>query len=346
MRELKDLYFRQSIAKSLSHSIEIDKIASSYLFSGQQGSAKLYTALALAYTIKKLSGDPYAEQGFQNLAHPDINIIVPVKKEISDDPVKYREVVEKISQNPMISPTLEGQPNIPVDSIRKLINWLRTAPTYSGGRFAIVFEAQRMRQEAANAFLKTLEEPSPDSHIILISTEPEALLPTIRSRTQAIAFPVIKDTDLLKICIEDFGLTEDSAQNIVKASAGSLKKAKELKEGDLTEINFAEETLWKAVLSKNLGLALQWSTDKPQDRQFAENLLLQAQQTLRNSMVYYCGQEIIATETEKKIASDIKGLSTFKKALDLFEKLIYENKRNPQWKLFWINIPLQLQEIL
>ena len=75
---------------------------------------------------------------------------------------------------------------ITVDSIRELIREIQLKPLEGKWKVAVIVAADRMHQNAANAFLKTLEEPPPRSLIILISTEPHRLLPTILSRCQKI----------------------------------------------------------------------------------------------------------------------------------------------------------------
>ncbi|MGC8742962.1 MAG: ATP-binding protein [Verrucomicrobiia bacterium] len=75
---------------------------------------------------------------------------------------------------------------ITADSIRELIRVLQMKPLEAGWKIAIIVAADRMHQNAANAFLKTIEEPTARSLIILLSTEPHRLLETIVSRCQKI----------------------------------------------------------------------------------------------------------------------------------------------------------------
>jgi DNA polymerase-3 subunit delta' len=71
---------------------------------------------------------------------------------------------------------------ITVDKTRELIATLNRTSNQGGCKVAIVHEADRMRKEAANAFLKTLEEPPPETYLFLLSEKPYSLLATIRSR--------------------------------------------------------------------------------------------------------------------------------------------------------------------
>lgn len=71
---------------------------------------------------------------------------------------------------------------ISVEKTRELIALLNRTSHQGGAKAAIIHEADRMRKEAANAFLKTLEEPPPGTYLLLLSTRPYSLLATIRSR--------------------------------------------------------------------------------------------------------------------------------------------------------------------
>lgn len=71
---------------------------------------------------------------------------------------------------------------ISVEKTRQLIATLNRTSNQGGCKVALIHEADRMRKEAANAFLKTLEEPPPDTYLILLSSRPYSLLATIRSR--------------------------------------------------------------------------------------------------------------------------------------------------------------------
>ena len=78
---------------------------------------------------------------------------------------------------------------ITVEKTRELISMINRTSNQGGSKVAIIHEADRMRKEAANAFLKTLEEPPPDTFILLTSSRPYSLLATIRSRCLLVRLP-------------------------------------------------------------------------------------------------------------------------------------------------------------
>ena len=77
---------------------------------------------------------------------------------------------------------------ITVEQMRELMKEIQLKPKEAEYKFAIVVAADRLRVEAANAFLKTLEEPPPNSILILLSTEPQRILETILSRCLRLSF--------------------------------------------------------------------------------------------------------------------------------------------------------------
>ena len=83
---------------------------------------------------------------------------------------------------------------ISVEKTRELISKLNRTSNQGGAKVAVIHEADRMRKEAANAFLKTLEEPPPDTYLLLLSTRAYSLLATIRSRCLLTRIPIEKDS--------------------------------------------------------------------------------------------------------------------------------------------------------
>jgi DNA polymerase-3 subunit delta' len=88
----------------------------------------------------------------------------------------------------IVEPQSEGKV-ISIDQIRELSEFLGLKSHYGNVQVAVIFPAEKMNRFAANSLLKTLEEPTSSTHILLVTSQPSALLPTIRSRCQQIPFP-------------------------------------------------------------------------------------------------------------------------------------------------------------
>ena len=124
---------------------------------------------------------------------------------------------------------LENQ--VGIDEIRKLKNFLMLKPYAGKYKIAILDNAHQIGAEAANAMLKVLEEPPEHSLIILISANPQALLPTVYSRCVEIKFAPHPRTELLKY-LEKLGLSGTQAEFLADFSNGRLGLAHRLKEND------------------------------------------------------------------------------------------------------------------
>ena len=78
---------------------------------------------------------------------------------------------------------------ISVEKTRNLISELNRSSNQGGAKVALLHESDRMRKEASNAFLKTLEEPPPETYLFLLTNRPYSILPTIRSRCIQVRIP-------------------------------------------------------------------------------------------------------------------------------------------------------------
>lgn len=106
----------------------------------------------------------------------------------------------------------EGKKQIAVDQVRELVALSTQTSHRAGGRKVVLVQpADAMNINTANALLKTLEEPSGDTVLILVSSEPARLLPTIRSRCQQLQFPIPPNAlarEWLKMAVGDEALGE------------------------------------------------------------------------------------------------------------------------------------------
>ena len=97
---------------------------------------------------------------------------------------------------------------------------------YEGrARIFIIEEADRLNPQSSNALLKTLEEPAPTSHLILITARPAALLPTIRSRCQMIRFAPLAHQEIEAYLLSGKQVTKEDARLLSRIARGSIGRA-------------------------------------------------------------------------------------------------------------------------
>src|ERR1051326_1898009 len=114
---------------------------------------------------------------------------------------------------------------IRVSVMRELESEANFRPFEGAARVFIVEDADSMNDQAANALLKTLEEPAPTTHLILTTSNPSALLPTIRSRCQVIRFAPIPCAAIESFLIKNEKISPADAKLLARTSLGSLGRA-------------------------------------------------------------------------------------------------------------------------
>jgi DNA polymerase III subunit delta' len=124
----------------------------------------------------------------------------------------------------------DGQ-NIKIEQIRELNRAMGFKPVAGAYRVVVIDRAELMTVEAANSFLKTLEEPSPGNIIILKVKEPLDLLSTIVSRCQKIPFRPLPVSVVRERLVSELGIGDESASLIAGISDGSLGRAMEISGG-------------------------------------------------------------------------------------------------------------------
>ena len=194
----------KKITEQLTNSIKIGKISHSYLFLGTQGIGKKMIAKEFAKMILCTSEDKYCGVcksciEFDTDNNPDFSIIEPDGNSIKIDQI--REFQKKVSEKPIISQ-------------RKVY---------------IINDSDKMTEEAQNSLLKTLEEPPEFVTIILVGTNENAFLSTIKSRCMILHFEEISEEKILKYLEENYQIKINS-QIMIKAFQGSIGKAIELKD--------------------------------------------------------------------------------------------------------------------
>lgn len=119
-----------------------------------------------------------------------------------------------------------GQYVIKVEQVREEVERrIQSSPFEGRVKVAIVDDAHRMNASAQNAFLKTLEEPPGDTVIILVTSKPEGLLPTIRSRCQPLEFDPLEPEEIAGVLEAERGYPPEEARLVARLARGSLGAA-------------------------------------------------------------------------------------------------------------------------
>lgn len=205
---------REDVKQRLKAAAQSDRVAHSYIFSGEAGTGKKYIVklFAMALQCESHTGEPCMECRSCKLAlagnHPDIVFI-----------------------------THEKPASIGVDEIRKqLVEEAEIRPYCSSKKIYLIPDASKMTVQAQNALLKTLEEPPEYCHIFLIADNTDVLLPTIRSRCVEIGIHPATKEETKAYLTHDMLLPDHDAEMIAVFSQGNIGKARKLaNSGDFKE---------------------------------------------------------------------------------------------------------------
>lgn len=218
--------------------IRSGRISHAYLFSGPKGTGKKAFALAFAEIINGISnltglGDQAFSKKSSWFTHPDIHLFLPVPTRYTFDDLQSRldllredpyEVVD-FSLRPSLSDDDSSKNKMafyPIDYFRDEIRPTAFLKPNEGRKTVIILsDIEHLRKEAANAFLKLLEEPS-DNLIFLLTVEhTDSLLPTIISRCQQIPLSPLKTEEIRRALVDHDGVPEEDARYLARISGGN-----------------------------------------------------------------------------------------------------------------------------
>lgn len=238
---LKDIIGQENAINILKGVIRKNRVPHALLFVGEDGIGKKFTAINFAKALNchrtesselrvKSEGlfedpEPRTPNGLidscdqcpscvkiNKLLHPEI-LITPEEDEAA--------LKEKIyMSHPDVALIMPYKAQIRINVIRKLEKHLSYKPFEGNYKIAIIDDADKMTHEASNAFLKTLEAPASQSIIILISSKPELLLPTIRSRCQKVIFSSLPASAMEKLLLRVKGGSNKGALCLISALSG------------------------------------------------------------------------------------------------------------------------------
>jgi len=204
----------------LKRAIQNEAVAHAYLFSGEQGIGKRLTARAFAAALNCQAAGPAGGCGVCSScrkaasgSHPDVRVVMPESRD------------EQLLASLSSKEAAKASDEIKIDQIRRAQESISLKPSEGQKKVLIVDSAETMNDAAQNAFLKTLEEPPGDSLIILITSMPQSLLPTIRSRCQELKFQPLPRRVLAEVLREKRGLDAGDAWFAAALSRGSLGRA-------------------------------------------------------------------------------------------------------------------------
>jgi len=241
--QFRDIPGHAQLKQHLIRNVKESRISHAQLFSGPEGSGALPLALAFAQYIaceQKESDDSCGQcpscLKMSKLIHPDLHFSLPVNQEGGTDSLHTRPFLKQWRDTFLSNPWLglddwvgsleigNKQPFISAFEAHEIIKTLSLAPVESEYRFLLIWLPEKMRAEAANRLLKTIEEPPEKTLILLITQEYHNLLKTILSRTQ-----------LVKVDRLSIDEASEVLHRITGLDAGRCRLASEVAQGNVVQ---------------------------------------------------------------------------------------------------------------
>jgi DNA polymerase-3 subunit delta' len=205
MATFQDVIGQEQIVEHLKTAVRTQKVSHAYILQGERSAGKEFIAkvFAAALQCEKQEENPCGE-------------------------CRSCKQAENGNQPDIIRVTHEKPNTIGVEDIRKITGDIAIKPYSSPRKIYIVNEAEKMTVQAQNALLKTLEEPPEYAVILLLTTNVDALLPTIQSRCVLLTMKPVRDEQVKKYLMKDLMIPEYKADVCVAFARGNVGKAKAL----------------------------------------------------------------------------------------------------------------------
>jgi len=239
-----DVLDQPRAVEALRRALASGRVAHAYLVYGPDGVGKKALALAFAQALLCDRNAPGGDAcgvcngclKVRKLAHPDLHVVLPLPSDADEDDVKAR--LARLADEPYaaLSPSLrkkdDGAGKQAFHSTERMNEEVRRPMVYqpleAKHKVAILVDVDVMRPEAANAFLKLLEEPSEGAVFILTTSRTDRVLPTILSRCQPLRLDALADDAVAAALVARAGVPAAEAAVLAPMAGGSMARALEL----------------------------------------------------------------------------------------------------------------------
>ena len=303
----KDIIGQREVVEQLRRCVDENRLAHALLITGPRGNGKLAVAIALANYLLcgnrkgDVCGNCPSCVKLEKFIHSDLHFVFPVKKRkgsdsapISDDYItEWREMLAKgayFSYDDWLQKldVENQQPMIYERESNEILHKLSMQSREGGWKIVIIWLPEKMKESCSNKLLKIIEEPPQDTLFLLVSEEPDKIIPTIQSRTQFIAVPRITQEDMENALQSRYGLTFDDAKLIAQQSGGSWEKAEELLSLSDEKAQYLElfMQLMRVAYARNIRDMKAWSEQvAAMGRERQKRLLDYCQRMIRENFV-------------------------------------------------------------
>ena len=304
----------QDAAKRLLlRALEKDHLAHTLLLHGPEGVGRTAVAVELSRamicpeSIDGCDACPSCRK-VSSSSHPDLRILFPLAPKTT--PEEEQRILAQVVRNPYSVSRPTQNASISIDRVRSLQHEFGRRAYEGRWKVGLILEAERLRAEASNALLKTLEEPPKDAQLILTATRPDALLPTITSRCQRIRLRLLSEEEISNALIERTEATPQEAALISRTCDGNLRRALLMTGEDVAQWYEEGYRFIETALRGDRLAGLECIEDLTVDRDTAriERLFGIISLWLRNALLLTLGRDVGSIGADRQRVERIAGV--------------------------------------
>jgi DNA polymerase-3 subunit delta' len=297
----------------LIQSVSGERISHAQLFTGPEGCGSLALAIAYARYVScenrnetDSCGKCKSCQKYEKLIHPDLHFVFPViKDKKNNDPVsdtyieQWRDFLRQnqfFTLNKWLDSIEVGnaQGLIFASEAAEIIRKLNLKSFESDYKIMIIWLPEKMHLSAANKLLKMIEEPPEKTLFILVSEEPDKVIPTIASRCQVLKIPKYSREELAGYLTVKYQCDPVKAEEIAQVSNGNINRAIELLENEETSSGNLDRfrNLMRFAWKRDVHSVISWSEELAgAGREAQKEFLLFSLRILRENLMLTMGQK-------------------------------------------------------
>lgn len=360
---------QKALIAQLKDTIAQNRVSHAQLFTGREGYGTFALALAYAQEILSQENSAAAEK-VNSLNHLDVHFSFPTYSQNSKALSKnfFNEFREAVLENPYFSfddwsAKLESENKQLFISVAEVEEWGQkfSLKSFEGGtKILIVWNADKIRDDASNKLLKFLEEPPEKTLIILIAETEQDFLETILSRTQLVKVPRIDDAEISQYLIESLNCDEKTAAEIAAKSQGDLNDALKFVQNDALSAEFealfvqwvrdAFQVAKKPEILKNI---IRWAKEIASwNREKQKNFIDYCAEMFRLALLQNYGSTALVykTITMPKFKWDVFTTyihgANIESILDELSTADYHLQRNANAKIVWTDMGIKLSRYI